>query len=199
MAARKGTFNRGQALWDKVHMTPLRRLSHPTCSPYKQTSPISKRRGETPIPSYHKAIKECGELGMRIERENVRDVLVRPHDNHAAPVTIDSPHVENVMAALQVRTEHFFIVMKSIPALPGQKERGHGLNGKGAMALLEDGPHIDHRVDIRALGCASPDRRLGRPGEKVAQRPQPGGRGSRVFRGGEGEQTPASVRLDCVT
>ena len=36
--------------------------------------------------------------------------------------------------------------------LPGQKERGHGLDGKLEMALLEDGPDIDHGVDIRPLG-----------------------------------------------
>jgi len=33
-------------------------------------------------------------------------------------------------------------------ALPGQKERGHGLDGKLKMALLEDGPDIDHGVNI---------------------------------------------------
>jgi len=40
---------------------------------------------------------------------------------------IDAPHVENVMAALQVRAEHLFVVTKPVMALPGQKEKGHGL------------------------------------------------------------------------
>src|SRR5580692_9839007 len=52
---------------------------------------------------------------------------------------IDAPHVENVMAALQVRAEHLFVVTKPVMALPGQKERGHGLDGKLKMALMEDG------------------------------------------------------------
>ena len=114
---------------------------------------------------------------MRIEWENMRDVLVRSHDNHATPVSIDTPHVENVMAALKVRAEHLFVVTKPVTALPGQKEGRHGHDGKLEMALLEDGPDIDHGIDIRSRRRVSPDRRLGRPGEKLAQRPQPGGRG----------------------
>ncbi|HJZ16249.1 MAG TPA: hypothetical protein VJ251_12435, partial [Stellaceae bacterium] len=54
--------------------------------------------GAAPSPA-HKAIEECCEFGTCIERENMRDVLVRSHDNHATPVSIDAPHVENVMAA----------------------------------------------------------------------------------------------------
>ena len=139
------------------------------------------RRRKNSIPLHHKAIEECCELGICIERENMRDVLVRSHDNHATPVSIDAPHVENVMAALQVRAEHLFAVTKPVMALPGQKERGHGLDGKLKMALLEDGPDIDHGVDIRPPRRVSPDRRLGRLGEKLAQGPQPGGRADGVL------------------
>ena len=128
----------------------------------------------------------------------MRDVLVRSHDNHATPVSIDAPHVENVMAALQVRAEHLFVVTKPVMALPGQKERGHGLDGKLKMALLEDGPDIDHGVDIRPPRRVSPDRRSGRLGEKLAQGPQPGGSADGVL-WHKGEETPAAVRFDCMT
>ena len=68
-----------------------------------------------------------------------------------------------------------------------------------AMALLEDRPDIDRGVDIRPCRRVSRDRRSRRPGEKLAQAPQSGGRRGGVFRGGEGEYPPAAVRLDGVT
>ena len=55
--------------------------------------------------------------------------------------------------ALQVGAEHLFVVAKPVTALPGQKESGHGLDRKLAMALLEDGPDIDHGVDVRPVSA----------------------------------------------
>ncbi len=90
----------------------------------------------------------------------MRDVLVRSHDNHATPVSIDAPHVENVGAALEVGAEHLFVVTKPIAALPGQEEGRHGPDVKVAMALLEDGPDIDHGIDVSSRRRVSPDRGL---------------------------------------
>ena len=73
-----------------------------------------------------------------------------PHDDHATPFSIDATHIENVVAAFQVGAEHFLVVTKPIAALPGQQKRGHALDGKLAVTLLEDGPNIDHGVDIFA-------------------------------------------------
>src|SRR5271166_6404458 len=109
----------------------------------------------------HEAIEECRKLEKGIERENMRNVLIRSHDDHAAAVSIDAPQVENVVAAFQVRAEHLFIIDKPIAALSRQQERGHRFDRKLAMALLEDGQHFDHRVDIRARGRISPDWRFG--------------------------------------
>src|SRR5882757_4456878 len=131
------------------------------------------QRRNSSLPSCHEAIEECRELDMRVEWENMRDVLVRSHDDHATPVAIDAPHVENVLAALKIRAEHLFVVTKPIAALPGQKEGRHGLDGELEMALLEDGPDIDHGIDIRACRRISRDGRSGRLGEKLAQGPQP--------------------------
>ena len=98
----------------------------------------------------------------------MRDVLVRPHDNHAAFVSINAPHVENIMAALKVRTEYFFVVAKPITALRRQEETGHGPDLELAMTLLENGSDIEHRIDIRACRRVSPDGRLMGRGEKLA-------------------------------
>ena len=124
------------------------------------------------------------------------DVLVRSHNNNATPVSIDASHLENVLAASKVGTEDLFIVAQPIPTLPGQKQRGHGLNGKCAMALLEDGADIDYRVDIGPLGRVSPNRRLRGFGKKVAQRAQLGGV---IFGSGKSDTRPDSICFQCVT
>ena len=110
---------------------------------------------------------------MGVERENMRDVLVRPHDDHAPPRSIDAPHVENVVAVLQVGAEHLLIVTEPVTAFARQKERGHGLDRKFAMALLKNGPDIDHGVDIRPWWRVFSDGRFFRPGEKRAEGTQP--------------------------
>ena len=38
---------------------------------------------------------------MPVERENVRDELVRPHDHHAAPFAVDAAHAEDVWPLLR--------------------------------------------------------------------------------------------------
>ena len=53
-------------------------------------------------------------------------------------------------------------------------------------------------VDVRACRRVSPDRRLRRLGEKIAQRADAGGRRRGILRAGEGEDAPAAVRLDRV-
>ena len=64
------------------------------------------------VPSRHETIEECRELRMAIERKNVRDVLVWPHDHHATPFAIDAARGEDVIAAFQVGAERFFVVAK---------------------------------------------------------------------------------------
>jgi hypothetical protein len=110
---------------------------------------------------HHEAIEEFRKLGKGIERQNMRYVLIRSYDDHAAPVSINAPHVENVIAALQVGAEYLFVIDKPVAALSRQEERGHRFDRKLAMALLEDGQHFDHRVDIRSRRRISPDWRFG--------------------------------------
>ena len=110
------------------------------------------------IPLQHETSEEGRKVRIGIERENMRDILVGPHNDHAAAFPIDATHAEDVAATFQVRAEHFLVVAKPVTALPGKKESGHVLEAKLPMALLEDGAYIDHRVDIRPLRRIPPNR-----------------------------------------
>ena len=71
------------------------------------------------IALHHEAVKECREIRIPIERKNMRDILVWAHDDDATPFSIDATHVEDVVAASEIGAEHFLVVTKRIPALPG--------------------------------------------------------------------------------
>lgn len=59
---------------------------------------------------------------MRAERQDMGYVLVRSHDNEAAGTAVDPPHVEYVIAGLEVWTEHLLVVMKPVAAFPGHEK-----------------------------------------------------------------------------
>ena len=99
----------------------------------------------------------------------MRDVLIRPHDDHAANFSVDAAHGEDVVAAFEVRTKYLLIVLKSETSLVRQKQRRHRLDGKLTMSLLEDRADIDHRVDILAAARVLSDGRSLILGEKIAQ------------------------------
>src|SRR5687768_16472463 len=77
----------------------------------------------------HELIEECRELGIRIEWEDIRDVLVRAHDDHATLIPIDATYLENVVAAFQVGTEHLLVAAQAEAPLSGQKNDRHRLEG----------------------------------------------------------------------
>src|SRR5271163_1283514 len=146
----------------------------------------------------HESVEERGELGIVVERKNMGDILVRPHDDRAPTRSIDAPQIENIGAALQVRAEHLLIVAESKTALTRQEESGHCFDSQFAMALLEYRPDIDCGVDIRSGRSVPRDRRARRLGEKLAQSSEPRGRSGGVRRIGEREYPPPAVRLDGV-
>ena len=96
---------------------------------------------------------------MGIERQDVRDKLVRPHHHHAASVSIDTAHIKNVVAAFQVGAEHFLVVAQLVAALSGQQQWWHRLDREVAMPLLEDCPDVDHAIDICTGRRVFPDGR----------------------------------------
>ena len=143
-----------------------------------------------------KSVKETFELGVFVERQDMGDKLVRPHDHDAATSPIDAPQVEDVGAALQVRAEHLLIVREPVATLPRQQEGGHGIELKIAVSLLEDRPDVDDKVDVGAGRRVFSHRGMRGTGKKSAQGPEPRGGACRVLGVGEREQPEAAVRLD---
>ena len=106
---------------------------------------------------------------MGIERQNMRHVLIRPDDDHATLVAVNTPRFENVLVIFHVGAEHLFVVAEPVPSFARQQQSRHGLEHKRAMALLEDRPDIDHGIDVgRGRGKPS-DRRGGGLGQIRAQ------------------------------
>lgn len=50
-------------------------------------------------PTDHEAIEECAQSSGRIERENVRNILIRSHSNDAPLTAINASHIKDVIAA----------------------------------------------------------------------------------------------------
>ena len=99
----------------------------------------------------------------------MRDVLIRPHDDHAPCLPIDAAHYKDVVIAFDVGAEHLLVVVKILTSLPGQKQGRHGRDGEIAMSLLEHRADVDHRVDILAAACILSDGRFLTLCEKIAQ------------------------------
>jgi hypothetical protein len=92
----------------------------------------------------HEAVEIGREFGMTIERQHMRDILIRPHHDHAAFAPIDAAHRKDVAAALEIRAEHLLVVAESGASFRREQERGHRLDGEFAMRLLEHRADIDH-------------------------------------------------------
>ena len=86
---------------------------------------------------------------MSIKREQVCNMLIWSDNNYTARIASNTPHLENVLVALEVRTEYLFIVAKSKFSLLRQEQRRHRLKFQLSVALLEDGTYVDHGIDIR--------------------------------------------------
>ena len=92
----------------------------------------------------HEAVEERSELAISIEREDMRDVLIRPHDDHAPCLPIDAAHCKDVVTALDICAKHLLVIAEVVTPLSGQKQRRHGLDGKFMMSLLEHRADVDH-------------------------------------------------------
>ena len=120
-------------------------------------------------PSSHETIKKRGQRFIAIQWKNDRNVLIWPHDHHAAALTIDAAHVEYVVACLRIGAEYFFVIAERETAFPGEEKGRHALDGEALVPLLEDRSEIDHGIDVRACRGISPDRRPFGIGKKSAQ------------------------------
>jgi hypothetical protein len=71
----------------------------------------------------HEPFEEGREFGVRVEREHVRNVLVRTDDDHCAPLAVDTAQVEDVETALEVRRVGLLVVDQAEPPLARQQKR----------------------------------------------------------------------------
>ena len=128
----------------------------------------------------------------------MRDVLVRSHDNHATPVSIDAPHVENVTAALQVRAEHLFVVTKPVTALLGRRKKGMASMASSRWPCWKTARTSITESISAPLGVylLTGDRGDSARNSHRVRSPEEGPTG---FCGDKGEETPAAVRFDCTT
>ena len=75
-------------------------------------------------PRDHEPIEIRRELRIAVERQNVRDELVRPHDHHAAPRAIDAAQGEDVLTAFVVGAEDLLVVAQSVAPFGGSRKDG---------------------------------------------------------------------------
>src|SRR5882724_11362253 len=67
----------------------------------------------------HEAVEIRRELLVSIERrQDLRYVLIRPHDDHAPRLPINAAHGKDVVAALDVGAEHLLVIVKTVASLP---------------------------------------------------------------------------------
>ena len=97
---------------------------------------------------------------MRIKRKNMRDILVRAHDDHTASFPVHAPHIEDVRHRVGFGAKDLFVVLQSVATLSGEKKRRHILRIELAMAFLKHGANVNDRVDVCVGRRASLD---GRP------------------------------------
>src|SRR6516164_5594509 len=133
-----------------------------------------------------------------MQRKDMRDVLIRPHDDYAPCLPVDAAHCKDVVTALDVGAEHLLVIVKAMTSLPGQKQRWHGLNGELTMRLLEHCADIDHRVDILVPARIFLDGRVLALCKKIAQATDAGACSRRIARSGKGEDPKAPIRCDDV-
>jgi uncharacterized protein len=109
--------------------------------------PFAQPQGRS-IPLQHEPAEELPELGMPIKWQDMRDELVRPHDDQAPVPPVDPTDIEDVVPVFEVRAKHLFVVAQSKTSFSRNEQRRHRANIEFVMALLKDRPDIDHRIDV---------------------------------------------------
>src|ERR1700761_4637247 len=91
------------------------RAGPPACSFWTSSSPWFGRQARLRSDGGREqdGRKERSDVVACIERQDVRDELVGPHDDQAAALAIDPAHVEDVAARLSVGAEHLLVVDQS--------------------------------------------------------------------------------------
>ena len=82
---------------------------------------------------------------MSVEGQDMADILIGPHDDHAAAVSIHAAHRVNVAAASKVGAEDLFVILKPVAAFARHEKRGHIFEAQPAMVPLKHRPNIKNR------------------------------------------------------
>ena len=78
--------------------------------------------------------EERHEFAVGIQRQHVRNVLIRTHNDQCAVFTVDAAEVKNIRAVLQIGAEGFFVVDQPETALARQQYGGQFIDPEFTMA-----------------------------------------------------------------
>src|SRR5207237_6523362 len=104
-----------------------------------------------------------------VQREYVSNILVGADNDDAALIPVDAPQVEYVLAQPTARAKHLFVIVQTVASLAGQQQGRHGPQAEIAVALLEDGTHVDNGIDICIRRGEAADRRGWRGAKEGAE------------------------------
>src|SRR5690606_29929325 len=112
-------------------------------SPRRQAGESRRRGPRSPsLPAgacrQHETVEERGKLAMARQRQDLRDILVRPHDDDAAILAVDATQIEDVMPIFAIGAENLFVVKQAVAAFGRPQERWQALLVERRRALLED-------------------------------------------------------------
>ena len=92
--------------------------------------------------------EEGGEFVVRVQRQHVRDVLVRTDDDHRTLRAVDAAQIEDVGAVLEVGAIGLLVVDEPEASLARQQDGRQFLDLELAVSLLEDRANVDDAVDV---------------------------------------------------
>ena len=75
----------------------------------------------------HEAVEVRCELRVAVERQHLRDVLIRSHDDDASLLAVYASYVEYIVAAFYVGAIDFFVVLQA-------KLSGISMSGMASMS-----------------------------------------------------------------
>ena len=95
--------------------------------------------------------KETAQFIIRIQRQDMRDVLIRTDHNHATLLPVNAAHGEDISQPLVVDAEGFLVILQAELASAGLLQIRHVLVSELIEGLLEHGAKVDERIDILIL------------------------------------------------
>ncbi|CCF18340.1 hypothetical protein NT26_0616 [Pseudorhizobium banfieldiae] len=102
-------------------------------------------------PLNQKFVEICGKRVIRVEGNDLGDVLVGAHHDEAPSVSVDGPQIEDVWTCLEVGTEDLLMIYQPISSLSRQEQRMKLIALQITVTALEYGAQVDYRIDVGSL------------------------------------------------